>query len=488
MVHMNRREFLQSAAATAAISSLPREAAGHGRFVGIQVGAVSFIDEGVEPVLDRFQREVGVNALMLATFTYGRGIAGRQVPGQPFPDHGKEESDEATFRGGNYARVHDQYYRNTALKKIQATEFGDFDLLDQVLPKAKARGIKTYCWYEDVFRRDIENIDRLQETMLSGQKAGTLCFHNPDTQAFWLALTEDYVRSYPIDGIMWGSERQGPFNNALGASHGGRGSNPLSVTCFCDFCRRAAASRGIDFERAREGFQRLARLVTQGRQGQRPADGYFVSYWRLLVQFPEVLAWEKLWNDGLKGMYGQIYRLAKSIRPDIQVGWHIWHNNSFSPFYRAEQDYAEFSRYSDFLKVVAYNNCGGPRLASYVDSVSKTVFGDLPGQELLQATYRIQNYDEKPLAEIGRSGLSSDYVFRETRRALEGVDARVKIYPGIDIDIPTGAGEKKTEPEDVHAAVEAAWRAGAHGVILSRKYSEMQLRNLRAAGAAAKAP
>jgi len=138
--------------------------------------------------------------------------------------------------------------------------------------------------------------------------------------------------------------------------------------------------------------------------------------------------------------------------------------------------------------VVAYNNCGGPRLAGYIDSVSKTVFGDLPGQELLQATYRIQNYDEKPLAEIGRSGLSSDYVFRETRRALEGVDARVKIYPGIDIDIPTGAGEKKTEPEDVHAAVEAAWRAGAHGVILSRKYSEMQLRNLRAAGAAAKAP
>jgi len=27
-----------------------------------------------------------------------------------------------------------------------------------------------------------------------------------------------------------------------------------------------------------------------------------------------------------------------------------------------------------------------------------------------------------------------------------------KIYPGIDIDIPTEAGQKKTTSEDVHAA------------------------------------
>lgn len=63
-----------------------------------------------------------------------------------------------------------------------------------------------------------------------------------------------------------------------------------------------------------------------------------------------------------KETYANIYQLAKSIRPDITVSWRIWHNNSFSLFYRAEQDYADFRRYSDFLKVVMYNNCGGPRL------------------------------------------------------------------------------------------------------------------------------
>ncbi len=51
--------------------------------IGMQVGAVSFVDEGVEPVLDILQKDAAVNTLFVATFTYGRGIAGRQVPGQP---------------------------------------------------------------------------------------------------------------------------------------------------------------------------------------------------------------------------------------------------------------------------------------------------------------------------------------------------------------------------------------------------------------------
>ena len=67
--------------------------------IGIQVGAVSFVDEGVEKVLDEFQQDASVNTLFVATFTYGRGIAGRQVPGQPLPDHGKQEYDNGSGPG-----------------------------------------------------------------------------------------------------------------------------------------------------------------------------------------------------------------------------------------------------------------------------------------------------------------------------------------------------------------------------------------------------
>jgi hypothetical protein len=60
----------------------------------------------------------------------------------------------------------------------------------------------------------------------------------------------------------------------------------------------------------------------------------------------------------------------------------------------------------------------------------------------------------------------------------------VPIYTGIDIDIPTPLDTKQTQPSDVKAAVLAAFRAGASGVVLSRKYSEMKLANLAGAGEA----
>ena len=288
-----------------------------------------------------------------------------------------------------------------------------------------------------------------------------------------------------------GSERQGPFGNAIGAMHGGAGSNPFEVTCFCDFCKQQAKARGIDVERTIEGYRKLATLVRDARGKSRPSDGYFVSFWRLLIQYPEILAWEKLWNDGQHSTYSNIYQLTKSIRREAMVGWHIWHNNSFSPFYRAAQDYADFRKYSDFLKVVMYNNCGGPRLASYVNSVSQTIFEDFPAEEVLGLTCKTLNYQETNLAELPSKGLSANYVERETRRAIAGLStdgqAPIQIWPGIDIDIPTGRDEKKTEPQDVREAVRAALGAGADGVILSRKYSEMRLGNLRAVGEALRA-
>jgi hypothetical protein len=87
---------------------------------------------------------------------------------------------------------------------------------------------------------------------------------------------------------------------------------------------------------------------------------------------------------------------------------------------------------------------------------------------------------------LSAAGLSADYVARETKRAVAGVRGEIAIYPGIDIDIPTDQGEKKTQPSDVRAAVKAALTSGAAGVILSRKYSEMKLANLAAAGEALK--
>ena len=59
-----------------------------------------------------------------------------------------------------------------------------------------------------------------------------------------------------------------------------------------------------------------------------------------------------------------------------------------------------------------------------------------------------------------------------------------KIIPGLDIGIPTASASRKSSPEDTYAATMAALKAGADGVLFSRKYSEMRLANLAAGGKA----
>src|SRR4030095_1182787 len=125
------------------------------KMIGMQIGAVSFVDESVEPVFDLLESKGAVNTIFLTTFTYGRGLAGRQIPGQPFPDHGSRESDEKTFRGGNYATPHPEFYRDTILKETRASEHGNLDIIAKILPTTRKRGMKLFCSIEDVFRGDV---------------------------------------------------------------------------------------------------------------------------------------------------------------------------------------------------------------------------------------------------------------------------------------------------------------------------------------------
>jgi hypothetical protein len=207
-----------------------------------------------------------------------------------------------------------------------------------------------------------------------------------------------------------------------------------------------------------------------------------------MLRYPELLAWEMLWTDSLRETYAAMYNKVHSVKPGVGVGWHIWHNNSFNPIYRAEQDLSELTKYSDFLKMVMYHNCGGERMASYIRSVGRTIFGDVPPQELLDFHYRILDYKkEKSLVEIPKAGFSADYVYQEAKRAREALNgSKTQLWPGIDIDIPTGQASSKSTPEGTRDAVLAALRAGSDGVLLSRKYSEMKLANLLGAGAGIK--
>ena len=195
------------------------------------------------------------------------------------------------------------------------------------------------------------------------------------------------------------------------------------------------------------------------------------------------MAWEHLWNEALNDTYRDMYASAHEIAPAKGIGWHIWHNNSFSPFYRAEQDYAEFSKYSDFLKVVIYNLCGGERLAQYVRSVQRTVFADFTPAQVLDFTYGVQQYRDEPLDAARRRG---------TRRGLRAArdEARRRRRGAEDEDL---AGDRRGHSDRGDKQEDDARRRlpRREGRLRGRrarraplaKYSEMRLDNLAARGA-----
>jgi hypothetical protein len=124
-------------------------------------------------------------------------------------------------------------------------------------------------------------------------------------------------------------------------------------------------------------------------------------------------------------------------------------------------------------------------MATYIGNVGSSIFADVPRQELLNFHYRVLDYKERGLDEIPFTGFSADYVYRESlraRRALQGTSTL--LWPGIDVDIPTAENHSKCTQSGTKDAVLAAFHGGADGVLISRKYSEMKLGNLKAVGEA----
>lgn len=144
------------------------------KFVAIQIGGRSFVDEGVDACLDTLQQTGGVNVVMATVFTYGSGLAGRQVHGEPLPDHGVKEYDQV--HGGSFTRVHPEFYANSPIRNIRASELGEFDILADVIPQAKARGMQTYALFEENYNpRLISNFESIAEVDLYGRPGATTC-------------------------------------------------------------------------------------------------------------------------------------------------------------------------------------------------------------------------------------------------------------------------------------------------------------------------
>ncbi len=472
---MNRRTFAKMAAVGAgAAAAGPKILAASGRkptTIAMPISAAPLVRPDFDRSLADMRERAGVNTLLPFIYTHETHRAG--LP-----------ADYPGFRGGNYAIPHMRYYRDIpfSYEDMRAPEFGEKDAFALAIPAARKLGIKVFAWLiEDNHCPAIARWEPLYEIDVHGRRVtrhpSGPCKNHPIYRAYLLDVVEDYMRSYDIDGIMWGAERQSGFLNTLGMGDPGHG------TCFCAYCLKKARDAGIDVERARLGFAEVEKYRDAQRAGTRPRDGYFSTLWRILLNHPELIAWENLWVRGRHDLQAELYRKVKSINPSTTIGWHIWQNVTFSPLQRAEEDYSVLAGFSDFVRPAVYNNCGGQRMRAFAEGSLAGIFGDLTPPQTLELLYRLLDYNEAPYDRVAAAGLSADYVRRETRRAVDGLaGSAAEVWPGVDIDVPVSKGSSRCTPEGITRAVKAAFQGGASGIILSRNYTEMEPAHLSAAG------
>ncbi len=476
----------QSGAAGSAPHTVPT--APRNNLVGVQMGPHTLLDEGIEHVMDLLQETAAVNAMFVYCHAYGGDL--RKPIEWLAKDHGVPPKDQ---RSRNlplvYVKQHDQYFKDTTLRhpKVDASfDYHDRDLFAELVAPARKRGIKIYPRILEAGPRGIENFDKVTTVTAGGVRTQTGCWNHPEYRAFWNATVEDLFRSYDVDGFQWGAERQSPFVRLLTSG------SESGASCFCEHCKARGKAHGIDADRAAKGFTELVAYIRGLRDGAlKPADGKFAGFLRIMIRYPEIIAWEYQYRlakeEVMKGMYDTI----KKIKPAAPVGWHIDHwAISMNPVYRAEMSYAEMAPWSDFLKVVVYHAALGPRTASYLGSMQRGIMGDVPIEELFNLHYDLLGYDkttEPNASEANRKGFSPEYVYRETKHSVASLagagnaSGKTKIYPGIAFNLPSSPPD---DPDTIYQCVLRAYEAGADGIVASREYEEMTVPNLKGVGRA----
>lgn len=496
---MNRRDFLQQSTA-AAITALPlRHAMAHeakrsDRFVGVQIHPFSFYDEGPDRVLDLLQETASVNALLVYTHLYAADQSvPREVLAHDHPGFTPVEPKQRRYRkvwarhdAKSFAGMVMQHAWNEA-----NVEFAGKDLFAELEPLCTRRGIALMGRIlEPRMKQGIEPIENFAQVLtvgLDGKPGTHACWNNPDYRSFWQATVADTFRHNPLTGFMLGAERTGLLYRLIQA-----GEPP---SCFCRHCTARMKDKEVSEARLRAGYTAMSEWVQAMRQeSKRPVDGALTTFLRLLMRHPEVLSWEREWALSLEEGLGSLVKSIKAVKPEAVVGRHIDHQQStWDIFYRAAVSYAEMAASMDFLKPVVYHDIAAPRVREWmVQEFHKSILADLSQRQTLDLFYAVFGLDpakEPSLDALLHGSFSADYVFRETKRCVDGVAGKAQVYPGIGFDIPFHQKNgpprpHPSSPELLTDATTKALEAGANGIIICREYQEMRLPNLRAIGRA----
>jgi hypothetical protein len=459
------------------------------KFVGIQISPISFIDEGVERVLDTLQERVGVNVLLIGTVSWlglksGRSIS-HEVDG--FPDHGIPKP--FAMKGGAYFKPDPAYYSQTIIKNFRASdpEMQDKDILEMVIPAARARGMKVFVELMEPFFKyeghgsvntvTISNLPQLLEVDLFGRMSGDPSTSNPDYRNWIHSMVEDQCRNYDLDGVMWCNERRSPLDQLI------VGQAP---TDFSPASRREAVERGIDVERVRLAYKDIYSYFQKARAGETFVDGSFIEFLRLLFANPEILIWERFWLERNKDLDRELYGIVKWCNAELSFGLNVWNRNHFNPLRKAQYPWEEQTLHADWVKPITYQHQAGQIYVNEMTAFHQTILRDFTPEQLTPLMYKLLNLNEAPWQELIQTGMNPDtYIFGQCQDAVRGVNGKADVYMGIGVDAPRVRQDQAAcTPDIVRRSVLASYQAGAKGVVFAPNYAIMKLSNLDGAAEA----
>lgn len=486
---LNRRLFLANSALLAGGIYAQAPPAKKPLLAGIQIGAASILDEGIERCLDFIQEHAAVNALFIYSQRYHMGTRPPNVlatdhPVKPRNPHGRKLPYL-------WMRLPETPFRNTVVKHERpdaSREYASRDLFRELIDPCRKRGIKIYPRILEAGMRRAARIPgytKVATVDIHGAPGHGPCWNHPDYRE-WVKITiEQMMKLYPVDGLQYGAERVGSLSEVLF-----RGIIP---SCFCEHCNRRNQQQGIDPRRAKAGYTELYRLIQGLEKKSRPTDGVMTAVLRVLLKYPEVMGWYQQWFQADSEIQKMVYETAKAIQPNADVGQHVDHQrSSWDIFYRAAVSYGEMAEHNDFIKPIVYHDILGPRLREWViDRMQARVLNDLSRKQSLNLFYSLFGHDragQPEYAELMKQGLSPEYVYREIKRCVDGAGGKAKVYAGIGFDVPhyvpNGMAKFPSKAETTYRATRRALDAGAAGVVASREYNEMTVPNLQAFGRA----
>jgi hypothetical protein len=358
------------------------------------------------------------------------------------------------------------------------------DNVDQMQESASKHNIDLYMGGGEVYWFNCnEKYPQAAQVDCYGKIRKYSCVNKADWRKFQMSVHADIFSQHPyLTGFLFMHERHSPL---LPVFFPGGWLGEFNPGCFCPDCCRLGESRGINVAKAREGFKALVNLYKH-KPADELRDGAMVAFWRIISEYPEIMAWEKLQWDSFHSYRMDIAKAIREAKPEVSIGYHFQHNGlSGNLPWRAGDDPSKAKDFADWIKPSIYPGCSGRRYYGLLKRSRKTFLMDLNEQTAHDALSewfnRSSENGQKMLDDPSReqSAFTPEWALSETKRFTEGA-APLPNYAGLGIGIP--GGEKADTPELISACTEACFKGGAKGIMISRHYSEVKPKLLKAAG------